>query len=408
LLLEKSIARLFEGFYRLMKPYRILYIHSFGKVTGASKSLLDLIRHLNKSRYQPIIALPHGNEIKNEFEESGAKVISIRQIGLRKGFRNILLFVLYFIPTVFSLYKLIKRENIQLVHINSCTYMHGAIAAWMRNVPCVYHIREFHGFYPEYVLKIFLTFVALFSHKIIVVADIIGRLFSSYPDKVRKKVITIYNGVDTAIIHPDLIHGEGIRREFSIDEKTYLITHISEISFRKGQMITVRAFSEIKKNLPNSKLLLVGGWKNQQNKKDYNYFNELKTQIKILQLEKQIILAGHRNDIPQIMAASDIIVHPSMAEAFSRINIEAMAMKKPIVTSWVGGSPEAVVDGITGFLVSPMDPGSVVEAVLKLLDQRKRLHEMGEAARERAVKMFDIEINVKKTEAVYESLLSKK
>ena len=117
-------------------------------------------------------------------------------------------------------------------------------------------------------------------------------------------------------------------------------------------------------------------------------------------------LLGFRRDMPSLLAAADICVLPAHAEACGRVLFEAMAMAKPLVATASGGTPEIVVDGVTGLLVPPRDPRALAEALLVLLTDPARRQALGTAGRERAVKQFSIHTYVQQTMAVYAEALA--
>jgi glycosyltransferase involved in cell wall biosynthesis len=112
-----------------------------------------------------------------------------------------------------------------------------------------------------------------------------------------------------------------------------------------------------------------------------------------------------RRDIPALLAASACLVFPSSVPHFARPVIEAAAMGVPSVASDLGGPRELIVDGETGLLVPPNDPATLAEAVTGLLRDPARAAALGEAAYQRALRLFDAQANAAATFAVYDDLL---
>src|SRR5205807_4573900 len=125
-----------------------------------------------------------------------------------------------------------------------------------------------------------------------------------------------------------------------------------------------------------------------------------------LQLDGAVRLLGFRRDMPPLLAAADICVLPADAEACGRVLFEAMAMAKPVVATASGGTPEIVVDGVTGLLVAPRNAVVLAEALLALLKNPALRNAMGAAGRERVTKQFSIEAHVQKTMDVYAEALA--
>ncbi len=132
--------------------------------------------------------------------------------------------------------------------------------------------------------------------------------------------------------------------------------------------------------------------------------NELETLSEELGIAKKIILCGHRDDIAEILAASNVLVSASRSEHFGRVIIEAMAMAKPVVGTRAGGVPEIVADGLSGILVEPENSEEMAKAVLSLLRDSKHAREMGVAGFNRVKESFSIEKHVREIEEIYQSL----
>ena len=123
-------------------------------------------------------------------------------------------------------------------------------------------------------------------------------------------------------------------------------------------------------------------------------------------IDKNTIFTGFRRDIPPLLASMDVVVLPSEIDACSRVLFESMAMRKPLVATNAGGTPEIVQDGITGLLVKPGDSSEMAKCIKKLLDDKYLAEQYGNAGRKRVEEMFTIERNIRETENVYLELLN--
>ncbi|MEA3308129.1 MAG: glycosyltransferase, partial [Chloroflexota bacterium] len=137
-------------------------------------------------------------------------------------------------------------------------------------------------------------------------------------------------------------------------------------------------------------------------------WERLKTLRKQLGLADRVHLAGQQSNVPEWLAALDLFALTSDWEGMSNALLEAMAAGLPVVATAVGGTPEVVVDGETGFLVPPRDPNALAQAIIRLLRDPDLRHQMGEAGRARVAAHFSVEQMVRKTEALYEKLLAEK
>src|SRR6185503_19439683 len=117
----------------------------------------------------------------------------------------------------------------------------------------------------------------------------------------------------------------------------------------------------------------------------------LEKQIAELHLEKHVILGGFRPDVLSLLKGFDIFLMPSVTEGLGTSLLDAMACSKPIVASRVGGIPEVVVDGKTGFLVPPKDPEQLAAAIVRMMKDRAAATAMGNAGYTRVTERFTVE-----------------
>ena len=122
-------------------------------------------------------------------------------------------------------------------------------------------------------------------------------------------------------------------------------------------------------------------------------------------LERKVLFLGIRDDVPQLLAASDVFVLSSDYEGVPLTVLEAMAAGKPVVATAVGGVPELIEDGETGILVPPRNPEALAQGILRLAKDASLRQRMGKAARERAQERFDISRTAREYEALYLRLL---
>jgi glycosyltransferase involved in cell wall biosynthesis len=126
--------------------------------------------------------------------------------------------------------------------------------------------------------------------------------------------------------------------------------------------------------------------------------------IEKINMEDKIILLGWRRDIPEILSSIDILVLTSLWEGLPRVFPQAMASGVPVVATEVDGAPEAIKNGVTGFLLQPRDIEGMAERIIYLIRNPDRAREMGEEGR-KLVGEFDIWKMVEQQEDLYTSLL---
>jgi glycosyltransferase involved in cell wall biosynthesis len=159
----------------------------------------------------------------------------------------------------------------------------------------------------------------------------------------------------------------------------------------------LRALPAVVRKFPDARLILVGRGPE---------LERLEAIVQELGLAASVVFLGYRGDIPNVIAALDIVMLASLEEGFGLAMVEAMAFEKPILATRVGGVPEVVADGVTGLLVPPADSGALSDALVTLLGDPVLRASLGEAGRRRAEEKFTIARLAKDYEAVWSEALA--
>ncbi len=194
-----------------------------------------------------------------------------------------------------------------------------------------------------------------------------------------RKVSTICNGVDIRRFAP----GEryAARNALGIPTGSLVIGTVGRLDPVKDQLGLVRAFAAVARD-PRLLLLIAG---------DGPCRAELESAVSALGLDGRVRLLGERHDVPRVLATLDVFVLSSLGEGISNTILEAMATGLAVVATRVGGNPELVVDGTTGFLVEPRSPAALTAAIRRYLEGPALLARHGRAARQRAESTFSLE-----------------
>ena len=210
------------------------------------------------------------------------------------------------------------------------------------------------------------------------------------------KIAVIYSGTDVERFHPGL-DGGPIRRELGLAADHFLVTQIGVRSWR-GWRDILEAVGRIAGAAPRARLLFVGA--------PAPRIAEVADRARERGLGERVLVLGHREDVPQILAASDVVVDASYAGAGLTGSIrEALACERPVVATALAGMPELVVDGETGLLVPPRDPGALADALRRLLENPTWAQAMARAGRKRVDAHFSLRAKLDATEALYRRLL---
>jgi glycosyltransferase involved in cell wall biosynthesis len=205
----------------------------------------------------------------------------------------------------------------------------------------------------------------------------------------------VYNSVDTSEF--DKITSEdvnGFKTKYGIQNKK-IIFCAGRLSALKGLIVTIETLALVKKYIPNIVLAIAAN----------NSFDQpIIDLIKKYKLERNILFYGwlDRTNMAMAYKAADVCNIPSIyLDPLPRINFEAMAAKKPVIGTCFGGTPEAVVDGVTGFIVNPLNVRMMMEKIINLINNTEKAKQFGLAGYKRVKEEYNPEKQARKTLEYY-------
>lgn len=298
-----------------------------------------------------------------------------------------------------GLARYIERHGIDVIHCEEGT-RNAFYALWLARMTrcrCVVH---FHSQYGSWMSRPS-RFAVHRADAIITVSSWTGRGIrqSGVP---AERIFPVLNGIDVARWDPATDDGGSVRSEFGIAPGDPLVVMVAQLVRWKRQETAIAAFRLVADRHPGARLVLVGReWSESNAAGVPSYADELRRLIADLGLERNVILAGQRRDIRQILSAADIFALPSVGDPCALAHIEAMAMAKPVVAVADGGAPELVQDGVTGLVGPPDDRDHLARSLLALIDDAGRRREMGERGRQRVLEHLNAKRMADEVEGVY-------
>jgi glycosyltransferase involved in cell wall biosynthesis len=217
------------------------------------------------------------------------------------------------------------------------------------------------------------------------------------------KISVIRNGVDLTRFN-EAADPARIRRELAIPAGAPLVVVVSRLTRLKGLEQLIEATALLRERHPDAHVLIVG----ETAPSETAYLEGLKRLAEQHRVTDRVIFTGLRSDVSALLAAADVSVMPSLNEALSNVLLESMAAGAPTVATRVGGTPEALADGVTGLLVPPGDARAIADAVSRLLTDRALADRLGRDARQFITDHLSVERMVSATESLYVELLARK
>jgi len=296
---------------------------------------------------------------------------------------------------IWRIARFLRREGFDVVHTH-LTYANiiGALAGRLAGIPVVTTLHNSRlDKRGRYIIRQTLeTWVLRYlAHRVMAVGDATAQ---AHQKRLRGKHIEVIPNAITAIPSISQAERSAVRTEIVNDPSRPLLLSVGRINLQKGYSDLLTAFAHLRQKHPNAALAIAGRG---------GLHDELTAQIKTLGLEGHAMLLGPRDDVPRLLAASDIFVSSSLWEGLPIAILEAMAAGLPIVATNVSDVPRVVVDG-TGLLVPPQEPTQLSEAVCSLLDDPALRQSFGTAARTHITHHHSAAKWIKEILTMYESV----
>jgi glycosyltransferase involved in cell wall biosynthesis len=283
---------------------------------------------------------------------------------------------------------LVKELDLEVLHTHSSVdSWAGALAARWARIPIL--VRTRHISVP--VKRPGLNRLYYFPDAIITAGEHIRRDLLRTHKIPADRVVSIPTGVDTSLFSPRPAN-RALKRSLGLAEEARIISLVAVLRTQKRHEIVIAAARRVLEAFPDVRFLFVGEGPGRE---------RIQKAIIAQGLESFFILTGHRGDIPEILALTEVGVISSAAEGVPQFLLQALAMGKPVVATRVGGIPEIVSSGVNGLLIPPEDPQALAEALLDLLRDPERAGRLGSAGRRLTEKEHTLERMGEKVLEVY-------
>ena len=342
---------------------------------GVETGTVDLAKYLVSHNHK-VVVVSAGGELVETLQSCGAShyFLTVNKKSLFSMSK-----------CVFELIKIIRQEDIQIVHARS------RVPAWIAYFACrltnTPFITTCHGYYSKH----FFTQVMGWGKFVIAPSQVIARHMLDDFGVPFERIKLIPRSVDLerfTFIAPEAR---------SCTE--FVLVIIGRLTPLKGHVHFIKAIQKVSRSIPNIKVWIVGS----APKSKLHYQEALEIMVKRLGLSGVIEFLGKRRDIPQILSRANLLVlATTVHEAFGRVVIEAQASGVPVVATKVGGVVDIIDDGIDGLLVPPGDAESMAEGIIRVLRDQELSSALAKNAYLKVLSKFTLEKMAEKTIAIYQ------
>jgi glycosyltransferase involved in cell wall biosynthesis len=376
------------------QPRHILYIfdHLVNLDGGAEHSLLKILQMLPPDRYRASIATfcrPTDVGFLREFPCPVYLLPLKRSYGWRS------------LQVARLLRDIIQCEQVAIVQtfFESSDLWGGAVAR-LSGCPVLISSRRDMGFQRGLKHRIAYRILGPMFDQVHTVSDAV-RDYTIQQDRMpAEKVVSIPNGVDMEQMEKDI--DLGFRARHGLEDASHVIVDIGSVKAVKGYDVLARTAAIVCRRFPKAVFAIAGA------QRDSRYYQELRALIASLGLDRNFCFLGHIEPAFSLLHASDVFCHLSRTDGLSNALLEAMACGLPCVLTRVGGNPEVVEDGRSGFLVAPDNPEESALRLLELLGDESKRREMGQRGHQLIAARLTASHMVNRLVKLYDDLLRAK
>ncbi len=373
-----------------MQQINVLECIRQGQIGGGESHLLSVVENLNRSVFHPVIL---------SFTD-GPMIERLRQLKIDSRV------IFTEKPFDFTKWKkvrhFLKEKRIDIVHAHGTRANSNVLwAARSLNIPVVYTV---HGWSFHQDQHPAIRYIRVLSEQYLTSRSAVNICVSASSQQSGKaqikdfRSIVINNGIDQKKFFPSATVKD-IRHEQGISKDAVLVLFIARFTHQKQPLLLIRAFLQAAKEMPSLHLLMVG---------DGEQKKEAEALISDADAGSSITLLPFRQDVPDVLAAADIFVLPSLWEGLPIGLLEAMAMGKAIIASEVDGTKEVIKNRENGLLVAPGNIPALTEAILALAKNETARKAYQHQAQLTVKKEFNASVMTRQIEDVYKDIVNGK
>jgi glycosyltransferase involved in cell wall biosynthesis len=361
---------------------RVLHYVDSDIFGGCEEAALHLMASLDRARWEPVLLHHPGSGVARLVD--GAASLGIRTHAVprvNQGRR---------LAGVLRLWRAIRAERPAIFHAHlswplACKY--GVLAAWLAHVPAIVATAQLYlEVGGDRQARLMLKLV----QRVIAVSDEVKTRYARELGVPPRRLAVVRNGirVPPAARIPD----PALRLELVHGRPDYVVLTPARLHRQKGHAYLLSAAAQ----LHDVTFVLAG---------DGPLRAELEGRARELGIAERCVFLGHRSDVPDLLAAADLFVLPSLFEGLPLSVLEAMAARRPVIATAIGGTDEAVIHELTGLLVRPRDPDALASAIRRMRSDPGLARRLAAAGRERVEREFSSVVTAHEVMWIYDEVI---
>lgn len=375
----------------MSRALKILQVIGGGEIAGSKHQFLELCQEQIRRGHEVKIVCFIEGELSTDARIMGIPILVMPMANILDW------------RVIPPLRRLIQQEGYQIVHTHGVrANFIGRIAARRTQAHIITTIYSFPKEDYKNILK--RTFyppidrlTVKYADRLIVVSHGLKERLLSVNYAPEEKLRVVHCSIDLGTAKPSKTR-EKMRKELGIPESAPACGMLARLVHVKNPFLLLEVAEIVYREMPDALFFFVG---------DGPYLEDLRKDALKRGLQDVIRFTGYRKDPLDIVEALDVIVLTSLSEGLPVTLLEAMALRKPVVATRVGGVPEVVQDGVTGYLVPPGDALQFANALISLFQNPKLMREMGERGRKWVEENFSLSTMAEKTDNVYFEVLGR-
>jgi sugar transferase (PEP-CTERM/EpsH1 system associated) len=365
---------------------KIVHVTFDMRIGGAEQVIYNIVENTDPSKYEvSILCLdqpvgPFGRQL----QEKGCKVAALKR---KPGFD---------LSLVTQIRHYITRNNVDVLHCHQYTpYVYGVLGAAFTRTKVIF--TEHGRFYPDQ-LKLKRVSVNpllnLLTDSVTAISSATREALVKFENFPNNKIRIVYNGIDGSRYR--CAEDSNLKKSLGVNKDAKVIGTVARLDSIKNQKIMIKALKIVQQTYPKTFLIMVGDGPERE---------PLEALTSDLGLSSHVLFTGFREDAHLFYKTMDIFLLTSFSEGTAMTLLEAMASSLPCIATDVGGNPEIVRDGETGFIIPSNDEITLAETICTLFGNEELMKKIGNTGRERFEEQFTVEKMVRAYEDMYDGKL---